>query len=163
MLNQQYAGSIDWAIKNLQTTDTASSPHSSLTGTESFTGMTFDTASLNTASADPNAVWLEGTAHTIAALIARTEAEIDRSRVMDWQTALKFVATCDDAQAQLGANQTVNGSPIPLGSGLVAATSVLDTGFGYTYGPTKHIGVTGWYLIAVQGGNPFQLKYSNRS
>ena len=58
MLNSQYAGSIDWATKNLQTTDTASSPNTSLTGNESFTGMTFDTASLYTGSADPNAVWL---------------------------------------------------------------------------------------------------------
>lgn len=161
MLNSQYSASIDWAIKNLQTTDTAASPHTSLTGSESFTGMTFDTASLYTGSADPNAVWLEGTAHTIAALIARAGKEVGTARVTDWQTALRFVATCDAAQAQLGANQTVNGIPIPVGRGLVAATSVLDTGFGYTYGPSKHIGATGWYLIAVQGGNPFQLGYGS--
>jgi hypothetical protein len=35
----------------------------------------------------------------------------------------------------------------------------MDTGFGYTYGPSKHIGATGWYLIAALGGNPFQLGY----
>jgi hypothetical protein len=161
MLNGQYVGSIDWALKNLQPTDTASSPHSSLTGTESFTGMTFDTASLNTTFADPNAVWLEGTAHTIAALIVRTGAEVGPARVMDWQAALKLVNTCDTGQAELGANQTVNGIPIPMGRGLVAATSLLDTGFGYTYGTSKHIGATGWYLIATQGGNPFQLGYSS--
>lgn len=163
MLNNRYAGSIDWALKNLQTTDTAASPRTSLTGSESFTGMTFDTASLASATADPDAVWLEGTSHTIAALIARAEAEWGWSRAMDWQAALKFVATCDTAQAELGANQTVNGIPIPLGRGLVAATSVLDTGFGYTYGTAKHIGATGWFLIAVQGGNPFQLGYAGRS
>lgn len=160
MLDGQYAGSIDWALKNLQTTDTASSPHTSLTGNKSFTGITFDTASLYSGSADPNAVWLEGTAHTIAALVARTGTEVGTARVADWQNALKFVNACDSAQAQLGANQTVNGIPIPLGSGLLAATSVLDTGFGYTYGPSKHIGATGWYLIASQGGNPFQLGYA---
>ena len=160
MQNSQYAGSIDWALKNLQTTDTAASPDTSLAGSESFTGITFDTASLYTGSADPNAVWLEGTAHTIAVLIARAGGEIGTARVADWQNALKFVNTCDSAQAQLGANQTVNGIPIPLGSGLPAATSVLDTGFGYTYGPSKHIGATGWYLIAMQGGNPFQLGYA---
>ena len=37
----------------------------------------------------------------------------------------------------------------------------MDTGFGYTYGPSKHIGATGWYLIATQGGNPFQLGYKS--
>ena len=123
--------------------------------------MTFDTASLNTGFADPNAVWLEGSAHTVAALIARTQAEVGGARVMDWQAALKLVNTCDTAQAELGANQTVNGIPIPQGNGLVAATSLLDTGFGYTYGTSKHIGATGWYLIATQGGNPFQLGYSS--
>jgi len=122
--------------------------------------MTFDTASLYTGFADPDAVWLEGTSHTIAALVARAGREIGTARVADWQSALKFVDTCDSAQAQLGANETVNGIPIPLGSGLVAATSVLDTGFGYTYGPSKHIGATGWFLIALQGGNPFQLGYA---
>jgi hypothetical protein len=54
-----------------QATDTASSRDSSLTGSESFTGMVFDSASLNTPTYDPNAVWLEGTSHTIAALVAR--------------------------------------------------------------------------------------------
>ena len=94
-------------------------------------------------------------------MIARSETENGKARTSDWQSALQFVATCDQAQAQLGANQTVNGIPIPLGNGLVAATSVLDTGFGYTYGPSKHIGATGWYVIAMQSGNPFQLGYSS--
>jgi hypothetical protein len=53
----------------------------------------------------------------------------------------------------------VNGVTIPVGEGLLASTSVVDTGFGYTYGPSLHIGATGWYLIAAQGGNPFQLGY----
>jgi hypothetical protein len=50
---------------------------------------------------------------------------------------------------------------IPLGEGLVASTSLMDTGFNYTYGPSKHIGATGWYLIAALGGNPFQLGYAS--
>jgi hypothetical protein len=71
------------------------------------------------------------------------------------------VNTCESAQAELGAGQTVNGAAIPLGEGLVASTSGMDTGFGYTYGPSKHIGATGWYLIAARGGNPFQLGYES--
>jgi len=55
----------------------------------------------------------------------------------------------------------VNGKVIPLGEGLIASTSVMDTGFGYTYGPSLHIGATGWYLIAALGGNPFQLGYAS--
>jgi hypothetical protein len=161
LLDNRFKHTLDWAIANLQATDTAASTNSSLTGSESFTGMVFDTASLapTIPGCDPNAVWLEGTSHTIAALIARSIAGADslRDRVQDLQAAVKFVDTCETAQAQLGAGQTVNGAAIPLGQGLVASTSVMDTGFGYTYGPSKHIGATGWYLIAARGGNPFQL------
>jgi hypothetical protein len=161
LLDNRFKHTIDWALRNLATTDTAASPHTSLTGSESFTGMVFDTASLapTIPGSDPNAVWLEGTSHTIAALIARSLAGADsvHDRVQDLQTAVKFVDTCETAEAQLGAGQTVNGAAIPLGQGLVAATSQMDTGFGFTYGPSKHIGATGWYLIAARGGNPFQL------
>lgn len=161
LMDKGYEQSIDWALAHLQATDTASSLDSSLTGSQSFTGMVFDSASLNTGSYDPNAVWLEGTAHTIAALVARGAAwgETFHSRMRALQTAGKLVSTCESAQQELGAGQTVGGQAVPLGSGLVAATSVMDTGFGYTYGPNKHIGATGWYLIAAYAGNPFQLGY----
>lgn len=161
LLDNRFRHTIDWAIANLQATDTAASPHTSVAGNESFTGMVFDTASLapTIPGSDPKAVWLEGTSHTIAALIARSIAGADslHDRVQDLQNAVKFVDTCEAAQAQLGAGQTVNGAAIPLGQGLVASTSQMDTGFGFTYGPSKHIGATGWYLIAARGGNPFQL------
>ena len=161
LLNNRYANTIDWALANLQTTDTAASPHSSLTGSEKITGMVFDTASLTTSFADPNAVWLEGTAHTVAALIARIIAGRGSlaSRFSELKTVQLLVNNSQEAQAELGAGQTVNGASIPVGEGLVASTSVMDTGFGYTYGPSLHIGATGWYLIAIQAGNPFQLGY----
>jgi hypothetical protein len=38
------------------------------------------------------------------------------------------------------------------GKGLVATTSPLDTGFGFSYFPNLHIGAKGWYLIAAQSG-----------
>ena len=163
LLDNRYRGTIDWAVNNLQTTDTASAPKSSLTGSEKITGMVFDTASLTTTADDPHAVWLEGTAHTIAALIAR----VGRGRgglfgmARDIRTAMRFLANSRLAQAELGGGQTAGGRPIPLGEGLVASTSVMDTGFGYTYGPSLHIGATGWYLIAAQAGNPFQLGYGS--
>ena len=92
LLDKGYKQTIDWAIANLQTTDTAESRDSSLTGSESFTGIVFDTASLATPTYDPNAVWLEGTSHTIAALIARTFAggNTFHGRMQDFQTAAKF-------------------------------------------------------------------------
>ena len=163
LLDNSYRRTIDWAIANLQATDTSTSRDSSLTGNESFTGMVFDTASINTPTFDPNAVWLEGTSHTVAALLARilVGGGNFHDRAKDFNTAAKFVSTCETAQQELGAGQTVNGKTIPAAQGLVASTSVMDTGFGYTYGPSKHIGATGWYLIAVRAGNPFQLGYES--
>ncbi len=163
LLEDRFAGTIDWALKHLQTTDTAASPRTSLAGSETFTGMVFDSASLNTTAYDPNAVWLEGTGHTIAALIARAieGAGGVSGSINDLETALGFIDNSQAAQAQLGVAQTVNGVTIPSGRGLVAATSVMDTGFGYTYGTSLHIGATGWYLIAALGGNPFQLGYES--
>jgi hypothetical protein len=163
LLDNRYENTIDWVLGNLETTDTAASRDSSLTGSEKITGIVFDTASLTTPTYDPNAVWLEGTAHTVAALIARIIAGRSSlaSRFKELETARFLVSNSQTAQAELGAGQTVNGVTIPLGEGLVASTSVMDTGFGYTYGPSLHIGATGWYLIAVQAGNPFQLGYQS--
>lgn len=163
LLDNQYKQTIDWALANLQSTDTASSVNSDLTGTEKITGMVYDTASLapTIAGCDPNAVWLEGTAHTVAALVARAIAGRDSlpTLLKDLTTAIGFLGQLQTAQSELGAEQTVNGVTIPVGQGLVASTSVMDTGFGFTYGPSLHIGATGWYLIAALRGNPFQLGY----
>lgn len=163
LLNDTYQGTIDWAIANLQTTDTPTSRASQLTGDETITGMVFDSASLTTTSStiDPNAVWLEGTAHTVAALVARAIASrLNPASLFDHlSTAAGFMNQMQTAQAELGTGQTVGGRTIPSGTGLLAATSVMDTGFGYTYGAALHIGATGWYLIAAQGGNPFRAGY----
>lgn len=164
LLDNRYKSTIDWAITNLQTTDNATRTNTSLTGSESITGLVFDTASFSPIlpGCDPNAVWLEGTSHTVAALVARANAgdENIATRFNDVQTALNFLANCRTAQSELGAGQTVNGQLIAVGLGLVASTSVMDTGFYYTYGPSLHIAATGWYLIAALGGNPFQLGYA---
>ena len=152
---------IDWALKNLKATDSAAAPHTSLTGTAKFSGLVFDTASLTTTADDPDAVWLEGTAHAAAALIARVLRGGDGFALLfsDINRALELLNDCVHAQKLLGVGQTVGGKAIPQGLGVVAATSVLDTGFGYTYGPSLHVGATGWYLVAGHAANPFQLGY----
>ncbi len=152
---------IDWALNNLETTDSASAPDSSIQGTQKFTGLVFDTASLTTTADDPHAVWLEGTAHAAAALDARILRGNDGipQLVADLERAVGLFQDIMHAQKLLGAGQTVAGKTIPAGLGLVASTSVMDTGFGYTYGPSLHIGATGWYLLAGYAGNPFQLEY----
>ena len=166
LLDNRYKGSIDWALANLQSTDTASARNSSLTGSEQITGMVYDTASLSTPTSsgdDPNAVWLEGTAHTIAALVARAIAGRDNlpKLFQDLSAAVGFLNQLQIAQAELGVGQKVNGVLIPTDEGLQAATSNMDTGFGFAYLPSLHIGATGWYVIAALGGNPFQLGYVN--
>ena len=161
LLDTTFQRTIDWATGHLETTDTALSPHTSITGTDTFRGVVFDTASLTTRADDPNAVWLEGTAHTAAALTARVLNGHDTLPTLlnDIVQAIQLLQDCVHAQAKLGAGQTVGGKAIPTNLGLVAATSVMDTGFGYTYGPSLHIGATGWFLIANHAGNPFKLGY----
>ena len=63
LLDNRLKQTIDYALRNLQATDRAAAPDSSLTGSEKFTGLVFDSASLTTTADDPDAVWLEGTAH----------------------------------------------------------------------------------------------------
>ena len=163
LLDPSRQGTIDWALRNLLTTDTAAARNSSLTGTQQVRGLVYHPASLNPTSptADPNAVWLEGTGHTAAALAARALRGRENlfAIASDVNQAIALLNQCALAQASLGAGKTVGGKPIPQGLGLVAATSVLDTGFGYTYGPSLHIGATCWYLIAALAANPFQLGY----
>ena len=153
--------SIDWALANLHTVDSASAPHTSITGSERFPGIVFSSASLATPADDPNAVWFEGTSHTAAALAARilNSGDTLNALLSDILSAVELLKNCIHAQNKLGAGQTVAGKPIPTNLGLVASSSVMDTGFGYTYGPSLHIGATGWFLIANHAGNPFQLAY----
>jgi hypothetical protein len=160
-LDTRSRSTIDWALANLQTTDTASSTNSSLTGSQTVSGLTFSTASLTTPTNDPHAVWLEGTAHTAAALTARVLRGGDpiSSLLKDISQAVQLLKDCEHAQQILGVGQTAGGKVIPTGLGVVASSSVLDTGFGFTYGPSLHIGATGWYLIAGLAANPFQLGY----
>ena len=162
-LHTSTRGTIDWALSHLQTTDKGSSPNTALTGSETVRGLVFDTASLTTNpnTDDPTAVWIEGTAHTAAALVARVlfGGENVASLLSDLNASITLLAQCQKAQKLLGANKTVNGTPIPQGLGFVAATGILDTGFGYTYGPSLHIGATGWFLLAGTAANPFQLGY----
>lgn len=156
-LNPAYAASLDWVTSNLITIDTPQTINSKLTGNIKIVGETYASLSLRALTPssqydqppDPNAVWLEGTAHTVAALLASGRTPL----------AQLFVENIMSAQAQLGQNQTVGGLPIPNGEGIVAASSVLNGGFGSSYYPDLHIGATSWYLIAAQFGNPFRLGY----
>lgn len=167
--NKTYAVSLDWVKTNLATTDTPLTINSKLTGVIRISGETFASASLQalTPSAsydqppDPNAVWLEGTAHTAAALLARHLPSTDdiAGFTGDINTAFALLSNILLAQLKLGLNQTVGGTPIVPGQGIVASSSVCNTGFGSSYYPNLHIGATGWYVLAGLLGDPFKLGY----
>jgi hypothetical protein len=167
-----YAVSIDWVKTNLATTDTSFAFNNGWGVDGSLkirvNGMTFASLSkLGTVLGDPtvdaDAVWLEGTGHLIAALMSRRlpPAKDIPGFHGDLQLANDLVESCQIAQTTLGAGQTVNGKPLVQGQGLTAATSILNTGFGFNYFPILHIGATGWYVIGAQGANPMVLPKSD--
>ena len=163
-----YAVSIDWVKTNLATTDTSFAFNNGWGVDGSLkirvNGMTFASLSklgtvLGDSTVDADAVWLEGTGHLIAALMSRRlpPAKDIPGFHGDLQLANDLIESCQIAQSTLGAGQTVNAKPLVQGQGLTAATSILNTGFGFNYFPILHIGATGWYLIGAQGANPLLL------
>ncbi|MDA8439257.1 MAG: hypothetical protein M0Z51_10435, partial [Propionibacterium sp.] len=58
-------------------------------------------------------------------------------------------------RTRLGANQHVGG--VPVHGGVVAASSLLDTGFGFGYFQIQHVGASGWAVLAANRTNPMQL------
>jgi hypothetical protein len=159
LLNKTYGVSIDWVKTNLATLDTPSCPLSALKANICVQGETYATASLASAGNDEHAVWLEGTAHTASAMLARRLSPQDDIGLFhgDVLTAFNLLQNIALAQANLGGGQTVNGHAIPPGEGVTASTGNLDTGFGFNYFPNLHIGATGWFALALLAKNPFQL------
>lgn len=163
----RYADALDWAKTNLATTDTPQSLHASFTGRLRLSGVTFSDVSRRATEPpqptdplpDPDAVWFEGTAHMAAALLARRRGPFRDLPTFhgDLATAAEYVSHIALAQAELGRGQRVNGLAIPDGRGVVAASSPLNTGTGFSYSPVLHISATSWYLIAALGINPYRL------
>lgn len=163
-----YAVTIDWVKTNLATTDTSFAFNNGWGVNGSLkirvNGMTYASLSklgtvLGDGSVDADAVWLEGTGHLIAALLQRNlpPAKDLPSFHGDLALALYLIENVQVAQNSLGTGQTVNGQPLLVGQGLTAATSNLNTGFGFNYLPLLHIGATSWYVMGAQGNNPMRL------
>jgi hypothetical protein len=184
MLDKNYQVSIDWAKTNLAITDSPQAYNSVLTGNVRFNGVSYATAPLRpglvpvgsptycviaqsdpySPNPDPNSVWLEGSGHLAAALLARQLSEkkdLDGFHG-DVNTAFGLLDQIRSAQDQLGNGQTVGGKALVDGQGVQASTGFLNTGFGFSYKPFKHIGATSWYVIAAQAGNPFKLGLGTR-
>jgi hypothetical protein len=154
-----HARSLDWARTELAVLDTADRPNSTVPAGQSYEGVTFSSASLladedapiapGQPKPDRNGVWFEGTAHLALALRGR-RAPGDEAR------ARRLLASVERAQDLLGRDQTVGGTALPERSGVVSASSPLDTGFGFGYYPYRHTGATAWYLMAATRANPLR-------
>ncbi len=163
-----FAVTIDWVKTNLATTDTTFAFHNGWHTNGGLrlrvSGMTYASLSklgtvLGDPSVDADAVWLEGTGHLIAALFERRlpPGKDIPSFHGDVALARSLLENAQVAQNSLGAGQTVNGQALVQGQGLTAATSILNTGFGFNYLPILHIGATSWYLMGAQAANPLQI------
>ena len=168
MQDPNFSVSLDWNKTNLLTTDTTFAFNNGWGVFGSLrlrvTGMTFASLSklgtvLGDGSVNADAVWIEGTGHLIGALLLRRlqESKDIPSFHGDVNTANALIESCQVAQNTLGGNQTVNSQPLPVGRGLVASTSILNTGFGFNYFPYQHIGATAWYVMGAQAKNPMQF------
>ncbi len=155
MLDHRYLEAPLWAADHLWTTDEAGQPHSQLPAGTRFSGVTFSSASLTSTAAysgttvNPHGVWCEGSGQLACALQQRAGNRANG-------TARSLLSDLARAQQVLGGGQHVGGAALGVG-GLVAATSLIDTGFGFGYFQVQHIGATAWYVMAAQRHNPMRL------
>jgi hypothetical protein len=166
LLDPAFAAGLDWAKTNLATTDTPYALNSHLQGRLRLTGVSLSTTSrraIERSSAaepepNPDAVFCIGTSQLATALLARRNAFTDLPTFHgDFFTAGEYLSSVELGQAELTRGQTVNGIPLFEGRGIVAASSVLNTGFGFSYRPFVHLGATSWYLYGARAVNPFHL------
>ena len=73
----------------------------------------------------------------------------------DRDDAEELLDTLRVAQQRLGQGQTFNGRSGE--GGVVAASSPMDTGFGFGYFPNLHIGATSWFVMASLNANPYRF------
>ena len=175
MGDRRYDPSLNWVTANLWNndggTDTELPPGVRVSGVtfssqaKALTG----TISGSDVPNHRNAVWLEGNGHTALALLTR-KGTGDRG------VAKRLLGETVVAQRKVGAGQTVGltadpqggrlsdpgaggtwtGTPLPDRSGIVAASSAFDTGFGFGYFQRQHVGATAWFLMAAQNFNPYR-------
>ena len=153
--DKRYAGALDWAGSTLAVTDDADDPTSQLPDGERLSGVTFSTASLtstaqyNGITVHPQGVWLEGTNQLATALL-------DRDRRGDKRSADALLDQARHTQEVLGVGQHLGG--VEVDGGIVAASSLLDTGLGFGYFQVQHVGATSWFVFAETRANPYRLR-----
>jgi len=155
--DERASAAIDWADRELRTTDSADQPTSQLPDGFAVEGVTFSTDSLtstaqyNGVQVHPQGVWLEGTGQLVSAWR-------DRRGTGDHRRAEHQLVEMRAVQATLGQGQHMGGEVLPASSGLVAASSLIDSGFGFGYFQVQHVGATSWYVMGALGTNPYQRR-----
>lgn len=154
MGDERASRALEWAASELAVRDTPDGLNSQLPRGLEISGVTFSSASpLSTASYEgipvaPQGVWLEGTAQLACAFN-------DRSLPRDRARAVHLLREVDTARRHLGAGQHVGG--VPVSGGVVAASSLIDTGFGFGYFQVQHVGASAWAIMAERRANPMRL------
>ncbi|MBA8793561.1 hypothetical protein FHX74_001166 [Friedmanniella endophytica] len=149
---------LDWAWGNLASTDTPLRQNSALTGNQRVTGAVFASGSLLTDPTqkiggqvynplpDPAAVWFEGTGQLACALVDHDRRD-PRYAPLLWSLGW--------AQRNLAVGQTYGGRKVT--GGLPAASSNLDSGFGFGYYQNLHTAATSWAVFARTATNPYRF------
>ncbi len=159
--DRRYARALEWASDTLAVTDDASEPNSQVPAGVAVSGVTFSTASLTSTASyngirvNQQGVWLEGTAQ-LATSLADRGGRRDRARADVLLQQIRIAQRRLGFGTTPGTPQHVGGAPLPAGGGVVAASSLIDTGFGFGYFRVQHVGATSWYLMAAARANPLQ-------
>ena len=74
---------------------------------------------------------------------------------MTRRAADALLAQSRTAQDVLGVGQHLGG--VEVDGGIVAASSLLDTGFGFGYFQVQHVGATSWFVFGDTRTNPYRL------
>lgn len=153
--DRRFAAAPDWVARRLAVKDSSGMANSSLPSGVTISGVTFSSASLtsgaqyNGITVHQQGVWLEGSAHLASALF-------DRGHPGDEFAAACLLSQLGRAQNALGAGQHLGGRALAPRGGLVAASSLIDTGFGFGYFPVQHVGATAWATMAALRMNPYR-------
>ncbi|MGS0685567.1 Tat pathway signal sequence domain protein [Nakamurella sp. GG22] len=159
--DRRYSRALEWAGSALAVTDDATAANSQVPPGVTISGVTFSsasktsTASYNGIQVNQRGVWLEGTAQ-LATSLADRGGRRDRLRADAILRQVRIAQRSLGFGSAVGTQQHVGGTELADGGGVVAASSLIDSGFGFGYFRVQHTGATAWYLMAAARANPMQ-------
>ena len=152
---RRFASALDWAKTNLATTDSPQLPNARFSENVTFRGVTFSNVSLQTPEptgqfdppADPDAVWYWAPArwrrhNLMDTIITRVGQQDSRATKASRDTILIMYSKPTNTW---GTGRPSEARRSPMDSAwwpLPGSSSVLNTGFGFSYSSKLHIGAT---------------------